>query len=81
MAKEAIKNPPVKVEVKPEVKVEKPAPETKVKLEEKPVAPQAQSVDYSSKTVAELRDIAKEKNLTGYSSLKKAELIELLENN
>ncbi|MCR3906330.1 Rho termination factor N-terminal domain-containing protein [Peloplasma aerotolerans] len=29
-------------------------------------------------TVAELRSLAKERNLTGYSTLKKAELIDLL---
>ena len=34
--------------------------------------------DYSSKTVAELREIAKEKGIEGYSKLKKAELIEEL---
>ncbi|MEX0607822.1 MAG: 50S ribosomal protein L21 [Balneolaceae bacterium] len=36
------------------------------------------SADLNSMTVAELRDLAKEKGLTGYSSLKKAELIEAL---
>ena len=36
------------------------------------------SADYSSMTVAELKAVAKEKGITGYTSLKKAELIEAL---
>ncbi|MFP4286424.1 MAG: Rho termination factor N-terminal domain-containing protein [Candidatus Izemoplasmataceae bacterium] len=34
--------------------------------------------DLEEKTVVELRELAKEKGLTGYSKLKKAELIEAL---
>ena len=36
------------------------------------------TVDYSAMTVAELREVAKEKGIEEYSSLKKAELIEAL---
>ena len=36
------------------------------------------TTDYSSQTVSQLKTIAKERGLTGYSSLKKAQLIELL---
>ena len=36
------------------------------------------TVDYGSQTVTQLKAIAKERGLKGYSSLKKAELITLL---
>lgn len=67
-----------KPEVKTETKVEEKKP-VEVKKEEKvEVAKEAPQVDLSSLTVAELKAIAKERELTGYSALKKAELIDLL---
>ncbi len=80
--KKVVKPEPVKVEVKPEpVKVEvKPAP---VKVEVTPevkveVTPEVkvEAVDYEAKTVADLKELAKELGVTGYSKLKKAELID-----
>jgi large subunit ribosomal protein L21 len=48
----------------------------------KKAAPKAEvkeaTTDYSSMTVAQLKVAAKEKGITGYTSLKKAELIEAL---
>ena len=40
--------------------------------------PQENKVDYSSMTVTQLKAIAKERDMEGYSNLKKAELIERL---
>ncbi len=61
---------------------EKPAAEPKKAEAKKAAAPKKEAPkaaeDLSSKTVAELRDMAKAKDITGYSSMKKAELIEAL---
>ncbi len=60
----------VKAEVKKEVKPVKKAP---AKKEEK-----SEKKDYSTLTVAELRKLAKEQNVEGYSTMKKAELLSAL---
>lgn len=51
-------------------------PTEEVELVEEVAVPQ--EIDYSSMTVAQLREIAKNKGIEGYSSMKKAELIEKL---
>jgi len=66
-------------EVVAEKKIETPV-ETKVTKVEKKVA-EVETVsdeNLEAKTVAELRSLAKERGLTGYSALKKAELIDAL---
>ena len=55
-----------------EVKVTKAETKKEEKKETKEV------VDLSSKTVAELKEIAKEKGIEGYTTMKKAELLEVL---
>lgn len=43
-------------------------------------APVADTASFDAMTVAELREVAKEKGISGFSSMKKAELIEALTN-
>ena len=52
--------------------------EAKVVAKKETKEEKEESNDLSSKTVAELREIAKDKNVEGYSTMKKAELIEAL---
>jgi large subunit ribosomal protein L21 len=65
-AKPAVDNAAAKKEATPKPAAKKAAPK------------KAESVDYSKMTVAELKAAAKEKGISGYTSLKKAELIEAL---
>ena len=67
-----------KKEVKSEVKVAKEEKKETAKKEVKKETKKKKKVDYSKMTVAELKKIAKEKGIEGYSKLKKDELIKAL---
>ncbi len=59
---------------KSEVKFTKKVEEKKTTKDKK-----EEKIDYSKMTVAELKDLAKDKNISGYTTMKKAELIAALE--
>ncbi|GGG94218.1 50S ribosomal protein L21 [Polaribacter pacificus] len=67
---ESIASTGAKKTAKKEAAPKKAAPKAEVK--------ESATVDYSSMTVAELKAAAKEQGISGYTSLKKAELIEAL---
>ena len=66
----------VKKEDKKDVK--EPKKEEKTEVKEKSVKKEEKATDLTKLTVAELRDMAKNKEVKGYSTMKKAELIEAL---
>ena len=79
-AKAKAETPKAKAEVKKEA-VKKQAPAAKKAAPKKatPKKPAAKpAADLSSKTVAELKEMAKAKGITGISSMKKADLIKAL---
>ena len=73
--KEVKKETPKKETNKEEVKEEKPAKKETKKVEKK----EEKSEDLDSKTLTELKAIAKEKGVKGYSTMKKADLVAALQ--
>lgn len=77
VVREAKVEPTVKKEAVVEEKVEVQAEKVEVQVE-KVVETTNVATDLEAMTVAELRSLAKERGVTGYSTLKKAELIDVL---
>ena len=82
--KDAAKKEEIKTEKKETVKKEATKKETTKKETtkkapaKKPAAKKEEKVDLSSKTVAELKEMAKKAKVEGYTSMKKADLIKAL---
>ncbi|MBP2831367.1 50S ribosomal protein L21 [Aquimarina sp. U1-2] len=81
--KAAPKKETKKAEPKAEKEVKAAAPKTEAKPKtaalKKEEAPKGKTEDLSTKTVAELKEMAKAAGISGISSMKKAELIEALQ--
>lgn len=73
----------VKVEVKEvekaEVKKVEEVKKPEVKQETKKIEKKTEKVDYSKLLVVDLKELCRERDITGYSSMLKAELVEALE--
>ena len=69
---------PSKKEFVKKEKVQNVSEEKKTVVEEKPVEEKSQMIDLTILTVNELRELAKKKEVKGYSKMKKEELIEAL---
>lgn len=67
-----------KVETKTEEKSVKETPKKEVKVEESKKEVKEETTDLDSKTLTELKAIAKEKGIKGYSTMKKADLVAAL---
>ena len=75
VAQSALQGKPIKQQAKV-VKAEKPVKEEKAVKEEKKT--KSESKDLSKLTVAELKKLAKDKKIEGYTTMKKAELLSAL---